>query len=725
MKTIQSMSYKPEPINGGYTDRILRLDVSSYAVSIQELPPEFKEKYIGGRGYALKLIWDETTKDTRYDSPENVLVMAGGPLCCEPRFPGAGKFIIGTISPLTDTFIDSNIGGHFSSLLKLCGFDALAISGISEKEVVLIVDGDKGTIEIAEAPSYGEAVDGGALSYGEALMREFNGGGFDEDVALVTTGIGALHARFGIVNSLFYDKRRERVRSKQAGRGGTGTVMRRKGVRAVIVRSSSERIGANHPIDDAGVKQAGSSLKKVVSQMDRQQLRLSSLGTPVLIEYMDKYHLLPVNNYQYGSHPDAKAIFADVFLKSYFEKKLPDGCYFGCNLACAKSGENVTLQHGSRAGARVGVDGPEYETAGAVTCMGIFDPQFIMEFNWYCDEYGLDTISMGVSASFLMECAQRGYLTKEDTGYELKWGDVEAVHRLIEETAFGRGIGRVCGDGVHRAKKWVAERHAARTGEPIEAIWDELEKFAMETEGLEFSMYISKESLAQQGGYGFALKGPQHDEAWLIFIDQVHKELPTFEAKAQALKWFPMIRTWFNAVGLCKLPWIDVRHPEAAKTDKPAQNQPTLAYYVQYLNATVGSKKSLEDVLKDSERLYLLQKLINLRNGKGTRKSDRIPLRAMGPAFLNEYESRAEYYSDWLKERLNGAELPAAAKERHDLLIKFRREAFEKLCDMVYKEKGFTPDAIPLPETIAKFGLLDEKAKSLLASYTSLRSRLN
>jgi len=168
-----------------------------------------------------------------------------------------------------------------------------------------------------------------------------------------------------------------------------------------------------------------------------------------------------------------------------------------------------------------------------------------------------------------------------------------------------------------------------------------------------------------------------------------------------------------------------VRHPEAAKTDKPAQNQPTLAYYVQYLNATVGSKKSLEDVLKDSERLYLLQKLINLRNGKGTRKSDRIPLRAMGPAFLNEYESRAEYYSDWLKERLNGAELPAAAKERHDLLIKFRREAFEKLCDMVYKEKGFTPDAIPLPETIAKFGLLDEKAKSLLASYTSLRSRLN
>ena len=88
---------------------------------------------------------------------------------------------------------------------------------------------------------------------------------------------------------------------------------------------------------------------------------------------------------------------------------------------------------------------------------------------------------------------------------------------------------------MSRAKTWVAEHYAARTGEPIDGVLAELNKFAMETKGLEFSMYISKESLAQQGGYGFALKGPQHDEAWLIFIDQVHKELPTFEAKAQAL----------------------------------------------------------------------------------------------------------------------------------------------------------------------------------------------
>jgi aldehyde:ferredoxin oxidoreductase len=241
-----------------------------------------------------------------------------------------------------------------------------------------------------------------------------------------------------------------------------------------------------------------------------------------------------------------------------------------------------------------------------------------------------------------------------------------------------------------------------------------LEKFAMEAKGLEFSMYITKESLAQQGGYGFALKGPQHDEAWLIFIDQVHKELPTFEMKAKALKWFPLIRTWFNAVGLCKLPWIDVRHPEAAKTENPAQNLPTMAYYVQYFNATVGIHKSLEDILRDSERLHLLQKLINLRLGKGTRSCDRIPLRAMGPAFIEEYRDRAEYYDGWLQEKLDGRELPGTMAERHELLVSLRQQAYNQLCDTVYREKGYSDQAIPLLETIEKFDLADDQAMDLL-----------
>jgi aldehyde:ferredoxin oxidoreductase len=718
MKTLNSVRYEVAPVRGGYTDQILELDLSSLTISTINVEPVYRRKYVGGRGYAIKMIWDQTTKETRYNSPENILVMASGPLGNEPRFPGTGKFVVATISPLTDTFIDSNIGGHFAPLLKMCGFDALAVKGISHEEVVVVVDGDEGTIVVAEAPSFGKDIDAGGLRYGEALIREFTGGEFTENVAAVTTGNGALNARFGIINSLFYDRRRKRMRSKQAGRGGTGTVMRFKGLRAVLVRSSLPRVQANNPIDKESVLEAGAKLKKVISQQDPKQLNLGAWGTPVLVEYMNKFHLLPVNNYQFGNHPDAPRVFADVFLERYFERKVPDGCYMGCNLACAKGAEKVILTRGPRAGEKVGIDGPEYETLAAVTCQGIFDPPYIMEYNWYCDEYGLDTISMGVTAGFLMECFQRGYLSVHDIGYELPWGNIEAADRLLHETARGEGIGKICGQGVYRAKQWVAERYTARTKTSIAETMTELNKFGMEVKGLEFSMYICKESLAQQGGYGFSLKGPQHDEAWLIFIDQVHNEIPTFEMKAQALKWFPLVRTWFNAVGLCKLPWIDVRHPAASSTDNPSQNQPTLQYYAQYYGATIGEKKRVQDILDDSERLHLLQKMINVRQGKGTRTFDQIPLRAMGPAYFNEYQSRSDYYDEWLKEQLGEREdFPLSPEERHQALLKLRQNAYQKLCDEVYKAKGYNSDAVPLRETLERFDLLDERADALLRAY--------
>jgi aldehyde:ferredoxin oxidoreductase len=714
MEILKQIKYKPARVVGGYTDRILRVDLSTKEITIQELAPDFKDKYIGGRGYALKLIWDYTAAETRYQSPENILVMASGPLGNEPGFPGTGKFIVGAISPLTDTFIDSNVGGHFGPLLKLAGFDALAVTGIAEQEVIILIDGDAGTIAIASAPQYDKATDNGALSYGDRLLKEVNDGSYSDCLAAVGTGKGALHARYGIIHSLYYDRRRGRVRAKQAGRGGTGTVMRAKRLKSIVVRSSLPKANGNNPVDKAGVRAAGRAMKQVINKADPTQLHLSAWGTTILSEYMDKFHIFPVENYQYGQSPESVKLFAHVFLDNYFSHRIPDGCYYGCNLACAKGAENVELTRGPGAGRRVSVDGPEYETVGAVACMGIFDPHYVMEYNWYCDEYGLDVISTGVTIAFFMECFERGFLRIEDTGYELKFGNIDAANKCLHQIGNGRGFGRVAGQGVARGKEWVAKKCAARNKASEEEVMAELNKFGMEVKGLEFSMYVTKESLAQQGGYGFSLKGPQHDEAWLIFIDQVYQELPTLEDKAAALKWFPLIRTWFNAIGLCKLHWIDVRNPEAADTPEPAKNLPTLALYVDYLNATTGSHKSLQDILDDSERLLVLQKLINLRQGKGTRESDQIPLRAMAPAFFNEYQARAEYYDRWLGQNGGVKKLPASPRQRHKLVVERRKRDYQQLCDAVYQRKGFTANGIPRPETVARFGLLDEKARRLL-----------
>jgi aldehyde:ferredoxin oxidoreductase len=717
MELLKQSRYEPARVTGGYTDRLLEIDLSTLQITIKALSPDFKNKYIGGRGYALKLIWDGTRGETCFDSPENILVMASGPLGNEPGFPGTGKFIVGTISPLTDTFVDSNVGGHFGPLLKLTGFDALAVTGIAKADSVIVIDGDSRAISIMAAPAYDKETDEGSLSFGKRLLKDINDGEYSDSFAAVTAGKGACNARFGVLNSLFFDRKRNRIRVKQAGRGGTGTVMRTKGLRGIVVRSSVSKANGNNAVDREGVRRAGARLREVISTADPKQLHLSAWGTTILSEYMNKFHLFPISNYQFGQNYESPNLFAGVFLDRYFTKNMPDGCYYGCNLACSKSSENVELTRGPYARQKVDIDGPEYETVAAVSCMGIFDPHFVLEYNWYCDEYGLDTISTGTTTAFFMECFERGFLTADDIGYNLTFSNMDAVDRLLHEIANAEGFGRVAGQGVARGKKWVAEKYAARNDISKDAALAELNKFAMEVKGLEFSMYVTKESLAQQGGYGFALKGPQHDESWLIFIDQVHKELPTFEDKANALKWFPLIRTWFNATGLCKLPWIDVRNPEAASTDEPAKNLPTLAYYVDYFNATTGSNKALKDILDDSERLYILQKLINLRHGKGTRASDQIPLRAMGPVYFSEYESRAEYYDEWLREQLGDSEVPDIPEKKHELLVEKRIEAYQKLCDIVYEEKGFTPDGIPKRETVDKFGLMDEQAHQLLQRF--------
>lgn len=295
-------------------------------------------------------------------------------------------------------------------------------------------------------------------------------------------------------------------------------------------------------------------------------------------------------------------------------------------------------------------------------------------------------------------------LTSNETdGLELKWNCKQTVLELLHSMAAGKGdFARGAGRGVRYMKGWVADRAAVRLGRPRNEVINELSLFGMECKGLEFSMYITKESLAQQGGYGFALKGPQHDEAWLIAIDQLNNELPTFKRKAIALQWFPLIRTWFNLVGLCKLPWIDVRHPEAQNTKHPARNLPTIAYYLELVNATLGTNKTIDDLLTESERCYLLHKLFNLRQGFGTRRHDAIPLRAMAPVFINEYTSRKEYYEECLRNVVGIETDGKSDAQLLKILWDYRRDQYEKLSDEVYEEKGYDRNSIPLDETLQR-----------------------
>ena len=360
-----------------------------------------------------------------------------------------------------------------------------------------------------------------------------------------------------------------------------------------------------------------------------------------------------------------------------------DGCWKGCTVACAHTIKDFKLKTGPYAGQSVWVDGPEYETiAGCGSNWGVFDPLFVAEVNFYCDTYGLDTISVGTSFAFVMECYERGLITQEHTeGLDLKFGNREAALELLHRLARAKGFGAYVGQGIRRMKKIFAQKFGADA--------DLMADIGMESKGLEFSEYMTKESLAQQGGYGLALKGPQHDEAWLIFLDAVHNLMPTFEQKAENLYWFPMWRTWFSLNGLCKLPWNDIVPVDNHKTENPALVIKHINWYRDYFSAVSGQETSLDEMIKMSERVYNFQRIFNLRQGFGRREQDSIPYRAVGPVTEEEYESRRERYEDQLKELgLMDPEGKKTTQEKMAALRTYREGQYEKLKDAAYEKTG-------------------------------------
>jgi aldehyde:ferredoxin oxidoreductase len=232
-----------------------------------------------------------------------------------------------------------------------------------------------------------------------------------------------------------------------------------------------------------------------------------------------------------------------------------------------------------------------------------------------------------------------------------------------------------------------------------------LQDIGMEVKGLEISEYLTKESLAQQGGYALASKGAQHDEAWLIFMELVHKQLPTFEAKAEALHFFPIWRTWFSLHGLCKLPWNDII-PVSNKTAKEPSKVPEhIENYTWLYEGVTGNKATLDDLILQSEKVYNFQRIFNLRLGWGTRKSDYPPYRAVGPVTIKEYESRTDRYDKSLQEEAGLDITNLTTAEKVTALRKFRIDRYEKLVDAVYKRRGWTENGVPTLENARRLGI--------------------
>lgn len=694
-QVVAQMDYELRPVERGYANRTLFVNVGENIIQSKPVSAQMKELFTGGRGFCLWLLWNSVTGDTKWDDPENEIVISAGPIAGITNYPGTGKSTVVTISPLTHTVVDSNGGGYFGPYLKFAGWDAIEVQGKAKNDVIIYIDGDEGIVTIEEAPL--EEINSHLIS--RQLTEMYARDKADmRNISVVSAGEAADHVAMCGLNLSYYDPKRDEVRIKQAARGGAGRVLRDKRIKAIVVRFSKLSANTNGAVNMELIRRAGKRINRELADFDEIQNDMARTGTTYLVSIMNDYDLLPVKNFQFGKHDQADQYYRGEW-KKLFDTRGPDGCWYGCTMACAHGVSEYELKTGPYAGQKVFVDGPEYETIGGIgSNLAIFDREFMLELNFYCDTYGIDTISFGTGMAFVMECYEAGLLTQEHTGgLAFNWGNAESVMEVVHQMARGEGFGLIAGQGIRAMKKYFAEKFGADPSF--------MQDIGMEVKGLEVSEYLTKESLTQQGGYAMANKGAQHDEAWLIFMELVHKQIPTFEDKAEALYYFPMFRTWFSLQGLCKLPWNDIT-PESNKTAKePAKVPEHVENYKWLYEGVTGDELTDERLLLQAERVYYFQRVFNLRMGFGTREYDYPPYRMVGPVTIEEYESRVERYDKQLAEDAGIDPTNMTTLEKIAALRKYRMDRYEKLVDTVYTRRSWTQNGIPTVASLQRLGI--------------------
>ena len=233
-QVLAEFPFEPAPLQHGYANRTMHIDVTKNEVEFRPVSEQMKELWVGGKGFDLWLMLQEINKDTKWDDPEAPLCMSSGPLGGVASFPGSGKTLVTAISPATQSIMDSNVGGYFGPYMKFAGFDAVVLTGKAEEDVIILIDVPAGKITIEKAPE--ESLDAHVVS--EQLTEMYAESEDDKrNIAVVSAGSAADHVWMGVLNFSFYDWRRQVARVKQAGRGGMGTVFRDKKIKAIVLKN--------------------------------------------------------------------------------------------------------------------------------------------------------------------------------------------------------------------------------------------------------------------------------------------------------------------------------------------------------------------------------------------------------------------------------------------------------------------------------------------------------
>jgi len=561
----------------GWTGKVLRVDLSAGQVTDQPLDEKMARDYIGGRGFGIFTMLAQLDPNCDPLGPENILIMAAGPLT-GTRAPTGARYMVMTKSPLTGAITCSNSGGNFPAMLKKSGVDMIVFSGQASEPVYLWIDAGRAQLRPA------------AHLWGKNSHDTETGLRSETHPQACVACIGPAGERGVRFASIMNDG------DRAAGRSGVGAVMGAKNLKAVAVYGDSPV-----PLFDAA------EFKELVKKFNRKfsdSLKgeppgLRTYGTAATITGTQTVGALPTRNFQQGTFAGWEAISGQALTEKYLVK--PKACH-ACPIGCGRVSRVDEPDFQGQG------EGPEYETIYAMgSNCGIDNLAAITKANYICNEQGMDTITMGCTIACAMEMVEKGIITEKDAGMPLKFGDARALVELTRLTAKKTGFGELLAEGSLRL--------ARRFGHP---------ELAITAKGQEFAGYDPRAEQGMGLAYATSPIGASHmrgDPAYIEILGVPFQIDPlTWDDKAQLIKDWQDTFAVIDAAGLCV--FFSMRNlviPD--RTIRPEG-------IMELLNAATGAGYTLDELCLAGERIFNAERLFLMRAGFSA-KDDTLPERIL------------------------------------------------------------------------------------------------
>jgi len=574
--------------------KILRVNLTNEEIHEDPLPENVAKSYIGGRGLAAKILFEELNPGVDPLGPENKMVIATGLMPGIP-FAGNSRFAVCAKSPLGYAWGESYSGGYMAPKIKQAGYDVIIIEGTARKPVWLFVN--EGTAELKDASRYWGQFTADAE---KNIKKEL--GDTDRRQTSVAT-IGPAGEKLVLFAAIINDLR------DACGRSGMGAVMGAKKLKAWACKGNLKfKVHDEQRLKELE-RQCAAEITKVPSMLDFQ-----TYGTAGSIDDLNRSGRLPTKNFQRGTFDGAEKITGETIVNSGFLAGR-DTCW-ACSTNCKRVVEAKEPYLISRE-----LGGPEYETTAALGSLCLNDDMYaIAKANQLCNLYGLDTISTGAVIAFAMEAYERGLITKEQTGgFEIKWGNPQVVCKLVEKIGKREDIGDLLAQGAWRAAKRIGRG---------------AEDFVMHVKGREIPMHDPRGKRSVALMYAVADRGAshmewQHDDMW--------------EPDTWLRSELGLTQDYVPERGLLDFGLSKVRIAKIAGDLWSVCNCLPVCVFDTYpgggfeharllgiLNAATGWNMTMKEYIQVGERAADLTRAFNAREGL-TRKDDQLPRRLMEP----------------------------------------------------------------------------------------------